>query len=62
MTLDVITTEELAVLTHTTPNTVRYWKHIGKGPKAFKLGKRVVYRREDVETWVNEQYLKANPA
>jgi helix-turn-helix protein len=62
MTLDVITTEELAVLAHTTRNTVRYWKHIGKGPKAFKLGKRIVYRREDGETWVNEQYLKANPA
>lgn len=40
------------------PNaTIRYWRHIGIGPKSFKMGpKRVLYREEDVLTWVADQY------
>jgi len=63
-TLDLYTTEELAKIVRVTPDTVRFWRHLNKGPKYFKLGggKRVFYRREDVEAWINEQYAEANPA
>lgn len=47
-----LTTEEVAELCRTSPATVRYWKSIGHGPAAFKLGRRVLYAREDVETWI----------
>lgn len=49
-----LTTEEVAELCRTSPETVRYWKHVGKGPKSFKLGRRVLYAAEDVEAFVAE--------
>lgn len=36
----------------TSPETVRYWRHIGKGPASFKLGRKVLYATEDVEAWI----------
>ena len=37
--------------------TLRYWRHIGIGPKSFKMGpRRVLYREEDVLAWAAEQY------
>lgn len=47
-----LTTEELAELLRTTPETCRYWRHIGKGPASYKVGRRVLYAREDVEAFI----------
>lgn len=47
-----VTTEELAEELRTSPETVRYWRQVGKGPKSFKVGRRVLYAREDVDAWV----------
>lgn len=49
---EYMTTDEVAELCRTSPETVRYWRHIGKGPASFKLGRRVLYAREDVEAHV----------
>jgi hypothetical protein len=49
---DYLTTEELAGVCRTAPATVRYWRHIGKGPKGFKVGRRVLYAREDVAEFI----------
>ena len=46
-----LTTEELAKRYRTSPETVRYWRHIGKGPKSWKLGRRVLYAIDDVEAF-----------
>lgn len=35
--------------------TIRYWVHVGYGPKSFKLGRRRVWRRSVVEAWLAEQ-------
>jgi hypothetical protein len=35
-------------------NTPRYWRHLGLGPKAFKLGRRVMYAVDDVEAWIDQ--------
>ncbi|BBX89003.1 helix-turn-helix domain-containing protein [Mycolicibacterium boenickei] len=35
--------------------TLRYWRHTDEGPPSFKLGGRVVYRRNELERWVEEQ-------
>lgn len=51
MTLDEVATEFKI-----SPATLRYWRHQGTGPKSFKLGRRVRYRRADVEQWIQEQY------
>ena len=47
-----LTTAEVAALLRTPAETVRYWRHIGKGPKSFKLGRRVLYAVEDVEAFI----------
>ncbi|MDC8982156.1 helix-turn-helix domain-containing protein [Mycobacterium marinum] len=35
--------------------TLRYWRHCGQGPASFKLGRRLVYRREELDRWLAEQ-------
>jgi excisionase family DNA binding protein len=47
-----LTTQEVADLLRTSPETVRFWRHVGKGPIGFKVGRRVLYAAEDVEAWV----------
>jgi excisionase family DNA binding protein len=47
-----LTTHEVAELCRTSPETVRYWRHIGRGPKSFKLGRRVLYSSDDVTAWI----------
>lgn len=49
-----LTTSEFAEKAHTAESTIRYWRHIGKGPQSFKLGRRVLYAVEDVEAWIDE--------
>lgn len=49
-----LTTTEVAELCRTSPETVRYWRHIGNGPASFKVGRRVLYALEDVEAWIAE--------
>lgn len=53
---DLLTTAEAAELLHVPVATMRYWRHLGTGPKSFRLGpKKVMYRRSDVEGWLMEQ-------
>lgn len=42
--------------------TLRWWKHEnkGRGPKSFKLGRRLVYKKADVDEWIDAQYNAAN--
>jgi predicted DNA-binding transcriptional regulator AlpA len=53
-------TAEVAELVRTPIETVRYWRHVGKGPKSFKVGRRVLYALEDVDAWIAQ--AKANTA
>lgn len=57
--MDLLTTDEVAGMLRASVQTVRYWRKVGTGPQAVKLGKRVLYRRADVEAWLDEQYAKA---
>ncbi|NNM44584.1 helix-turn-helix transcriptional regulator [Knoellia koreensis] len=50
----LLTTQEVADLTRVTVHTVRFWRKNGTGPQGFRLGKRVVYRERDVQTWVQQ--------
>lgn len=47
----LLTTDEVAKHFRTVPATVRYWRHVGKGPRSFKVGRRVLYREADVRAW-----------
>lgn len=52
---DLLTTEEVALILRAPVSTVRYWRYLNTGPKCFKLGRRVVYRRADVRIWLADQ-------
>lgn len=52
---ELLTTAEVADLVRATPSTVRFWRHAGTGPAGFKVGRRVLYRRADVEAWIAAQ-------
>lgn len=47
-----LTTAEVAEMLRMPPESVRYWRHIGKGPQSFKVGRRVLYELTDVEAFI----------
>jgi DNA-binding transcriptional MerR regulator len=46
---DYYTTAEVAARYRVTPGTVRYWRHVGYGPKGVRNGRRVLYPRAAIE-------------
>lgn len=49
---DYMVTEEVAALLRTSVDTVRYWRYSGRGPKAIKVGRRVLYDAAEVSRWI----------
>ena len=47
---------EVAEMTGLPENTLRFWRHLGTGPRSARLGRRVVYRERDVTEWIDEQF------
>jgi excisionase family DNA binding protein len=52
---ELLTLPEAAELLRAPVATLRYWRHLGSGPHSFRLGRRVLYRRDDVQAWVDAQ-------
>ncbi|WP_238011568.1 helix-turn-helix domain-containing protein [Dactylosporangium sp. AC04546] len=44
-----MTTAEMAAHYRTVPGTVRYWRHIGYGPRGIKVGRKILYPIEEIE-------------
>jgi len=53
---------DLEKLTGTRASTWRYWASINTGPASFKLGRRRVWRKSDVLTWIAEQQVATDPS
>ncbi len=51
---EMLTPEELAELVHTTPGQLAQLRYRGGGPRYMKFGRKVLYRREDVEAYLEE--------
>jgi len=50
-----MTTQEVADLVRVAPETVRFWRYVGRGPKSFKAGgRRVLYDRDAVMAYIRE--------
>jgi hypothetical protein len=45
-------TKEVAEILRFPAETLRYWRHLGRGPRSFKVGRKVLYAVEDVEAWI----------
>lgn len=56
MASNLRTLEEVSAMTRTPSATLRFWRHKGIGPKSFKVGRRVMYREDDVAAWLEAQY------
>ena len=52
---ELLTITEAAELLRAPVATLRYWRHLGTGPRSFRLGRRVLYRRDDLQAWVDQQ-------
>lgn len=53
---DLMTVRDVNQHTGIPENTLRWFRHVGQGPKSFKVGRRIMYRREDVDAWLAESY------
>jgi hypothetical protein len=53
-----LTTAEVAARYRTAPSTVRYWRHIGYGPKGTKVGRRFLYPEIAVRDFDEELLAK----
>ncbi len=51
---EYLTVEDVALITRSTPQAVRYWRHRGTGPRSFKLGRRVLFDPADVAEWIEK--------
>ncbi len=50
---ELLTITEAADLVRAPVATLRYWRHLRTGPRCFRLGRRVLYRREDLQAWID---------
>lgn len=62
MATKLLRVEAVTEMTGIPTNTLRYWRHMGTGPKSAKLGRRIVYREADVIAWIDAQFDKADDA
>ena len=51
----LLTISEVAAIVRAPLATLRYWRHLGTGPRSFRLGRRVVYRAGDLRAWIDAQ-------
>ena len=50
---ELLTITEAAELLRAPVATLRYWRHLGTGPRSFRLGRRVLYRDDDLRGWID---------
>lgn len=50
-----LTTSEVSAFLRIPEGTLRYWRHAGIGPRSLRLGRRVVYRSDDVNAYVQAE-------
>lgn len=57
---EILTLDEVAQILKVPVGTLRKWRTNGEGPKGFRAGKYVRYRRSAVEQFITEQEGKEN--
>jgi excisionase family DNA binding protein len=56
---ELLTITEAAELLRAPVATLRYWRHLGTGPRSFRLGRRVLYRTDELHAWIAQQHAQA---
>lgn len=52
----LLTLDEAAEMLRKSPAQMRWMRHNGIGPKGAKLGRRIMYREQDIIDWVNAAF------
>ena len=53
---DLMSTSDVAAYLTVAARTLKYWRQIGFGPPYARLGARVVYRKRDLDAFVDESF------
>ncbi len=53
---ELLRSEAAAELLGVPRETMKSWRSEGRGPRSFKLGNVVLYRKSDLIAWLDEQY------
>jgi predicted DNA-binding transcriptional regulator AlpA len=56
---ELMTFPEVVAASRQPEATMRWLIHAGKGPRHAKIGRRLVFRRADVEAWIDEAFQRA---
>lgn len=54
--MKLLTLDEVAEMLRKSPAQMRWMRHNGSGPRAARLGGRIMYREQDVIDWVNQAF------
>ncbi|GAA1551545.1 helix-turn-helix domain-containing protein [Brevibacterium picturae] len=57
---DLLFIDEVAEMLRLTPASLRGLMHTGRAPASAKVGRRRVFRRSEVNAWVDAQFKKAS--
>jgi excisionase family DNA binding protein len=49
----LMTIDELAAYLQVSDQTIYQWRRRGAGPRGFRVGRYVRFRREDVDAWLD---------
>lgn len=52
---EMLSLQEACAFLRVPEGTLRYWRHLGTGPRSFKIGRHVRYWRADLLLWLTEQ-------
>ena len=52
---ELLTIGEVADIVRVPVATLRYWRHLGTGPRSFRIGRGVRYWHHEVTTWLQSQ-------
>jgi hypothetical protein len=58
MIVDLLTQEEASAVLHKSPRVLRFWRTAGIGPAYVKLGKTVLYDRNDLISYVRSNTVQ----
>ncbi len=52
---ELLTIGEVADIVRVPVATLRYWRHLGTGPRSFRVGRGVRYWHNEVNSWLQSQ-------
>ena len=54
----LLTTAEAASFLNISPKTLVNWRLLGIGPRYVKIGRRIRYRKEDLESYIQSSLVE----